>query len=485
MAGRRFRKRYLALAAACLAAAAAAAALVVLGGGDTRPCATVRRGSLEISIRRRGVLVPADEAAVTAPFGGFLTEVVPSGASVRPGDILFAIDSSHLENTLRWRKYYLARADANIANVESAGAKAIRAAENEIERHRLRLQLERMRLDELMKGPKPEDELLAKVRLQASENILKARRQEYEILKSLADMGFVSGEEVRAKDLQVKEAEVERERCEIAWKRMHTGPEASKTEEQELKVRDAERMLENAVARLESVRKAHEASLAQAKRQKRFNERSAREVAEKIEKARVAAPAEGTAIVQSQWGSPLSPGRWVHEGTKVASIPRTRGMKAVVTVDEGNMQAVAVGQEARVSVEAFPGWTLRGKVARIAELGKDEFESFLPETRDRVGEAMRKVYEVEIELPEEAPLPLAPNMTVTAEISVRSAADACLVPRMALLGDAAEGFYVEVPRRFGAARVPVRVPAATRAMCAVEGIGEGEKVLLPVGEDRP
>ncbi|MCX7803844.1 MAG: HlyD family efflux transporter periplasmic adaptor subunit [Planctomycetota bacterium] len=481
----RLRKRSVLITAVCGAAVSAIALLLVFGGGRERPCATVRRGSIEISIRRRGVLVPADEAAVPAPFGGFLTEVVPFGATVKPGDILFSIDARHLENALRWRRYSLARADANLANVESAGERAIRAAENEIERCRLRLQLERLRFDETVKGPKPEDELLAKVRLQASENMLKARRQEYEILKSLADMGFVSGEEVRTKDLQVKEAEVERERCEIAWKRMHAGPEASKTEEQELRIRDAERMLDNAGARLESARKAHEAAVAQAKRQKRFHERASREISDKIAKARAAAPAEGKAIVHSHWGSPWSAGRWVHEGAKVVSIPRTRGMKAVATVDEGNMHALAIGQEARVRAEAFPGHVLRGRVARIAELGKDEFESFLPETRDRVGEAMRKAYDVEIELPDDAPIPLSPNMTVSVEILVRSVEGACLVPRMAVLGNAAEGFYVEVPRRFGAARVPVRVPAATRTLCAVEGVGEGERVLLPVGEDGP
>lgn len=147
----------------------------------------------------------------------------------------------------------------------------------------------------------------------------------------------------------------------------------------------------------------------------------------------------------------------------------TDGLLVKAPIDEVDSAAVAVGQEARITLDAFPGRTFAGKVTRRA-----------PYVLDREKEARTVDVDVEFLDPKDTELAM-PGATADVQIVLQRIDDCVRIPAQALIG----GDHVLV---LGPGDVledrPVRIGVRNWQVCQVlAGLSAGERIVLSV--DRP
>lgn len=112
------------------------------------------------------------------------------------------------------------------------------------------------------------------------------------------------------------------------------------------------------------------------------------------------------------------PGEMVDTTDTVFWIGDPKPLRITAEVDEEDIPRVRPGQRAMLRADAYPDRVIEGRLSSITPKG----------------DPVQKTYRVRIELPDDAPLLI--GMTVEANIIVREAEEAVLVPTTALRGDA-------------------------------------------------
>jgi RND family efflux transporter MFP subunit len=137
-------------------------------------------------------------------------------------------------------------------------------------------------------------------------------------------------------------------------------------------------------------------------------------------------------------------------------VGEPRPLRISAEVDEEDIAQIREGQRALLRADAFAGQVLNATVTQITPKG----------------DATRKAYRVRLALPEDTPLMI--GMTVEANIILREASNAVLIPTAALRGD--EVFVVEgeVARR---RRISLGVQGP-RAVEVRAGLAAGEILVL-------
>ncbi|MCU0917166.1 MAG: efflux RND transporter periplasmic adaptor subunit [Planctomycetes bacterium] len=164
--------------------------------------------------------------------------------------------------------------------------------------------------------------------------------------------------------------------------------------------------------------------------------------------------------------------RFVDEGALVqmnqpiVSILENNPLVAVVFVIERDYPKMAIGQQALLTTDAYPGQTFTGRIRRIAPLVKET--------------SRQARVEIEVPNPDHR---LKPGMFVRAQVEFATHADATLVPFSAIVRRAGrEGVFV-VPAP-GAAGTPAgkETPLQTRFVPVTIGIVNGEAVEIVAPE---
>ena len=167
----------------------------------------------------------------------------------------------------------------------------------------------------------------------------------------------------------------------------------------------------------------------------------------------------------------LDPGAFVSSNSPVVSVVDIRQVRLVVNLVEKDLRRVAVGAAGRVDVDAFPGETFEGRVARIAPV-------LDPSTRTA---------EMEIEIPNPT-FRLKPGMYARVLLTVDRRPQALSVPGNALVTlEGRRGVFV--PLQGDAARAsappprPGRAPAGqkVRFVTVSTGIQQGDHVEITEG----
>lgn len=94
----------------------------------------------------------------------------------------------------------------------------------------------------------------------------------------------------------------------------------------------------------------------------------------KYDATQIVAPADGTIYKRY-----YQEGYYAKAGTPVFSIADVSKLKIVVNVPEGNINDIAVGNEAKIAVGAYPDLKLKGKIVRIAPVADLPSHTFLTE----------------------------------------------------------------------------------------------------------
>ncbi len=208
---------------------------------------------------------------------------------------------------------------------------------------------------------------------------------------------------------------------------------------------------------------AARASLERAERDARAARAAADAARQRLEDYVVRAPTDGVVLRRD-----AEMGEVVDTPAALFWIGEPRPLRVTAEVDEEDIARIRIGQRALLRADAFPGQVLRAEVAQITPKG----------------DTSRKAYRVRLALPEDTPLLV--GMTVEANIVLREAAEAVLVPPAALRlapngaaggGTRAASVWVvekEVARR-REVEAGVQGPRATEVR---RGLQPGESVIL-------
>lgn len=158
-------------------------------------------------------------------------------------------------------------------------------------------------------------------------------------------------------------------------------------------------------------------------------------------------------------------------GTIIAVIADDRRIRLVSDVDENEIASVRVGQDAEISIDAFPEETFSGRVRKISAAGTT------------IGSVSN--FEVEIELdPDER---LRVGMSADARIIVREYRDALLIPNRALVRREGAIFVRRTDVGGGGSYelIPVTIGYSDGFQTVVhEGLAEGDVVLERLADSR-
>jgi HlyD family secretion protein len=139
-------------------------------------------------------------------------------------------------------------------------------------------------------------------------------------------------------------------------------------------------------------------------------------------KTTILSPIDGTICkLRSQLGERVV-GTAMMAGTEVLTVANLNEMEARVDIGESDVVLIAVGQHARLEVEAFRDRKFNGIVSEIANASK----TAIPGQQSSSSAQEATKFEVKIRVQEKEIF--RPGMTVTAEIETRSVTNALAVP---------------------------------------------------------
>lgn len=176
---------------------------------------------------------------------------------------------------------------------------------------------------------------------------------------------------------------------------------------------------------------AARATLERAERDARAARATADAALQRLDDYVVRAPTDGLVLRRD-----AEVGEVVDTPASLFWIGEPRPLRVTAEVDEEDIARINVGQRVLMRADAFPGRVMTGEVAQITPKG----------------DTTRKAYRVRLNLPEDTPLLI--GMTVEANIVLREAPEAVLVPPAAVVLPAAD-------RRNGAT-APTQPPGTLR-----------------------
>lgn len=443
--------------------------------------AVVRRATVVDFVEgEQGILEPLEEAEITTQQRGTLSFVCEHGAFVKKGELLFKIDTEDYEAERRRRLLETTQEQHALVWCRERARQRLKEAQYAVLRAEEKAQLERLRLAELRKGPTETERLEAAVRHEAAANILRARREEEQILQELQAEGYVSREEVRQKELEVRCAEIELEQAAIQKAKLQETPTAVQLKAQTLAVREAERALKTAQEQSKTLQETTEIDIARQKMRLDQKEAELKRVEEEIRRCARYAEHEGHVLLKTRWGQRMHSGMRLRHQTPIMSLPNIERMKVVFKVSEEQMERVALDTGAEIRVPAIPEQVFRGKVIKIGIKAQDMFEDFSQETREHTGDARRKGKQVEVEIAGRHER-LRPGLRAHVRLVLARYENVLTVPTSAVRRTPAGQTYLLVRRGGKWVQQTIAVAPSTRVEAVVlRGVREGEHVSLPV-----
>ena len=186
----------------------------------------------------------------------------------------------------------------------------------------------------------------------------------------------------------------------------------------------------------------------------------------------IMAPENGMVIYKRDWrGQKLTTGGTINAWDPVvATLPDLSVMESITYVNEVDIQKIALGQEARIGLDADPDKQLSGTVTRVANIGEQRPNSDA------------KVFEVALTI-NEADTTLRPAMTTSNTIIVAEIPDALYVPLEAIHAQDSLT-YVFLRQGSGALRQEVRLGLLNENEAIVEaGLDPDDRLYLSLPPD--
>lgn len=198
--------------------------------------------------------------------------------------------------------------------------------------------------------------------------------QELTSSKKLRDANYAPEIEVRQKELTVQSYKIQSEQAADTLDLYRRYDFPKETRKFLSDYREAQRELERTHARNRSRLAQAQAKLESARASYELHEARVAKLQRQIGGCIMRAPSPGIVIygTSADWRQrredPVEVGDMVHKGQKILTIPNSGLMGVELAVHESSVDKVRVGQQAKVTVEAFPDRAFPGRVTSVAPL---------------------------------------------------------------------------------------------------------------------
>lgn len=504
---RRRRRRILIVAALIVAALGSAGAMIARRRNHTpareaETCA-VKRGVLSIIVSEGGALQAERMQRICSEVRADvkILSIVPEGTTitdedVKKGKVLVTLDSAQLKD----------RASKESIEVEAASEELTRAKEdlqiqekqNESNIRKANLDVELAQADlfsylgkelanslddktnfaELHKSEK-----LGGVALQKKTELENSVRMADEQVKRAKDKvtwtdrlyqkKYVTGDELRADQLAMMQQEAQHRQAQLALDLFLTYDMPKEAKTRSYACREKQLELERVRARANSERAQAQARLKS--RESSFNTRTKglEELNKQVEACTIKADKPGLVVYASssnpwQRSGVIEVGASVRERQEIINLPDLSSLIAKVKIHESAVKKVAPGQPATITVDAYPGLIMHGKVKEVAPLPDPQW---LLDT---------KLFTTTITI-EGDNSNLKPGISCRAEIAVATLPDVLFVPIQTVTVRGHKQYCVLADDRSQSPREVTTGESDDKFVEIKSGLKEGERVLLRPG----
>lgn len=163
---------------------------------------------------------------------------------------------------------------------------------------------------------------------------------------------------------------------------------------------------------------------------------------------------------------PIRPGVEIRHRQTIIKMPDLNQMTVKVNIHESQVDIVAIGMPAKITVDAMPGRVFTGKVSQKALLPSSQNQWLNPDL---------KVYETQVSFDESDPN-LRPGMNATVEIIVEKLQDVVYIPSQAVKTDAKGRQFCFLD---DGTQQEIKTDKRNRVYVVVtEGLTPGQKILM-------
>ena len=236
----------------------------------------------------------------------------------------------------------------------------------------------------------------------------------------------------------------------------------------ELELDQAKNNLEQARQEIISTKKVQSEELSKQELKVQQAQSKVDQAQKALESLVVIASNPGLAIIKDNYrtGDKYQVDDELWSGWPMIGLPDLSLMEAVVEVNEVDISRVAVGQETRVRMDAFPDTSYMGEITEIATLARNK------DRNSRV-----KVFETKVVV-KGSDEQLLPGMTVSCEIIIDKVPDVIFVPLEAIFSKDEETFvYVKKGMGFDKRKVLTGMENDNYVVIK-DGLDKGEEVAL-------
>jgi HlyD family secretion protein len=413
--------------------------------------ATIRRGTLRVTLSAAGKIRPRAQAVLNFATAGTVAEIfVREGEAVRKGQPLARLDTTDLELAVRQAEVaYLTQQVVYSQTVQGPKPEELAAA-------RAAVRSAQAALRALEQGPDPTDLEIARLNYEVAKNAI---WQAQLTRDKTAGSPLSAPIDVDLARARVGQAELQAEIARLQYENMKAGARPEQLEAARAQLAQAQASL----ARLQPDALTVERTRLQLEQARLQLEQARR----RLEQATLLAPFDGTVIAVN-----IEIGQIVGAGVPGGAIVLAdlSDLYLDLTVDEVDVVRLKEGMPVEITLDALPGRSFRGHIDAIA-----------PAATEAGGAA---TYRVRVVLDERDPV-LRAGMSANVEIEVERRENVLLVPNAAVRRDR-ETERAFVYRVVGdqAEEVEIRLGAQGETESEVlEGLQEGDRVVL--GEVQP
>ena len=448
-------------------------------GSSDKPTFAVKKGSLTISINESGTIKARDQVIIKSQLEGMSTIlwVIPEATNVKKGDLLVELDASEMEDEKIDQMTLVQSADTAFISAREALAVGENQAKADIDLAKLTVSFAKLDYEKYTadKGEYETSKAEAKASIELADEELKRAIEKLTWSEKLAKGNYISSMELKTDQLAHNRAKLNLELAQNSLRLLDVFTHQRQLAQLKSDVSQAEMALERTERSAAASVIQLKAELLSAESKLEREKIKLDKIEDQIKKATIVSPADGMVVYASSakgsWRGnqePLEEGQSVHEREELIYLPTTDSVKAEIKVHESSMEKVKEGLPVVVTVDALPGKTFVGKVAKIA---------LLPDAQSMWMNPDLKIYETEVYLNGDGG-GLRTGMSCRAEVIVNHYEDVMYIPVQAVvrIGNQ-QTVYVKDGKDFKDRKVDIGMDN-NRMVHIKSGLEAGEVVLL-------
>ena len=436
-----------------------------------------RRGPMTISVSEGGTIESRDKVIVRSELKSRsqIIYLIDEGVQVKKGDLLVELDSADLIEDKYDQGLMVKKSDGGFVITQEKLEITKNQGQSAVEQAQLEYTFAKQDLEQYVSGDYPKQLKELNARIALAEEDLKRAIDKLKWSKVLFEQKFLSQTELQADELAQKKAELDLELARGDLALLETYTVKRKRAELESGVKQKKMALERVErkARADNVQAQAELDVKQSDLERQKAKLA--ELEEQLQYTKIYAPAAGmvvyaTSAQQSSWRGiePLAEGEEVREREELIHLPATDSVMATIKIHESNLDEISVDMPVRITLDAFPGRVLKGRVARVAPL---------PDATSRWVNPDLKVFDTKVHFDNEG-LDLRNGMSCKVEVILEEHEDTLYVPVQCVIRIGRQpSVYVQKGDRVEARAVEVGLDN-NRMIRVISGLEEGERVLL-------